>query len=252
MTAFIFYSINFLRVCRIVLDNTPGNMREMFKSKVFSRFGHKWTDNHMSGRWLISREKWTKELSLKQIKLLSNGNTAEWDSTLLFHVLLYSSLCLLANGIFMQARTQDGKTLPVQISLKAGSRLAKSTARSVDFTRILKRGSTLILDLSSNMCRVEVDRVDPAEFTFRKPFQPPPGVYLQASQLITATVYVCSQQWFEIRKLSFIRNNSFAHCTKASTSAADLHELVLAVEHAYIELGLSRRETVQLRTIETG
>ena len=251
MTAFIFYSINFLRVCRIVLDNTPRNMREIFKSKVFSRFGHKWTDNHMSGRWLISQEKWKKRLSPKQIELLSNGNTAEWDPTLLFHALLYSSLCLLADGIFMQARTQDGKIL-VQISLKAGSRLAKSTARSVDFTRILKRGSTLILDLSNNMCCVEVDRVNPAEFTFRNPFRPPPGVYIQASQLITATVYVCSQQWFEIRELSFIRNNSFAHCTKASTSAADLHILVVAVEHAYTELGLSRREIVQLRAIETG
>ena len=241
-------------MCRIVLDNIQGNLREIFKSKVSIRFGHKWMDNHMSGRWLINQEKWTRNLSQKQIKLLSNGNTAEWDSTLLFHVLLYSSLCLLADGIFMQARTQARKIL-VQISLKVGSKLAKTATRSVDFTRILRHGSIVILDLSpsfSDMCHVEVDRVDPTEFTFRKPFQPPPGVYLQASQLITATVYVCSQQWFEIRELSFIRNDSFAHCTKASTSAANLHALVLAVERAYTVLGLSQREIVQLRTIETG
>lgn len=254
MTTFIFYSINFFRVCRIVLDNTPENLRGIFKSKVSSRFGFKWMDNPMSGRWLINQEKWTKELSQKQIKLLSNGNTAEWDSTLLFHVLLYSSLCLLADGIFVQTRSQAGKIL-VQISLKVGSRLAKSAARSVDFTRYLRRGSIVILDLSptfSDMCRVEVERVDLTEFTFRKPFQPPPGVHLQPSQLITASVYVCSQQWFEIRKLSFIRNDSFAHCTKASTSVADLHALVLAVERAYIVLGLPQREIVQLRAIESG
>ena len=97
---FVFFlSINLLRLCRIVLDNFPNVLRIILKNEIQRKYGFSWKDDPSSGNFLVSNDRWQARLGKEQLNQLQNGNTAEWDSTLLFYVLLHSSFCLCADKL---------------------------------------------------------------------------------------------------------------------------------------------------------
>ena len=89
--------INIFRLCRLVLDIFPNVLRIIFKNEFQQKFCCLWEDNPTVGDFLVRTDRWQARLGKAHLNYLQNGNSAEWDSTVLFHVLLHSSLCLFAD-----------------------------------------------------------------------------------------------------------------------------------------------------------
>ena len=233
-------SINFYRLCCVVLDDIPEVLRDVFKQNVQAKHKYNWTDTPKSGQWLLQQEKLNSKLSLQQRQLLENGNTNDWDSALLFHVLLYSNLHLLVNNPVPH----------VQIILDPSLDVVRVTSAHVNFNEILCPGSKVMLDLGNDVCWAEVTTVQRNQFNFRKPYPFPHDILLQTP---TADVWVCQPEWCAVEDLLYLRNHSFAHHhSNAGISTSELQRLLQNVESAYTALSRLPQVIADMRAAGKG
>jgi len=210
-----------LRLCHIILDDIPAVLRSIFLQRFGPKYQHHWTDSPQSGQLLMKNEMWRSKLSPKQLQLLQDGNTAHWDPTILFHVLLHSSMCLLA-----------AKVQGTQCNLQMQSKVIKATSPNFDFRNVLKNGDKIILDLGTGPFRSVVIKVQKNQFFIRHPFSYPPGHQgqLTSHQGLSFDLYICLPEWRQVEHLSFLRNDYFAHCGEARTSKKELNSIIQNVE----------------------
>lgn len=237
----IFCSVNFLRVCCIILDDIPEILRDIFKQEVQAKCKHNWTDTPKSGQWLLQQERCNSNLSQEQRQLLEKGNTSDWDSTLLFHVLLYSNLHLLLHN----------PVPDVQINLDPNSNVGKVPPNAhVDLSEILHPGSKVILDLGGDLLQAEVTTVQRNQFNFQMPYPFPQGVL---QQKLTAGIWVCRPEWCAVEDLLHLCNHSFAHHhSNASISTLELQKLLQDIESAYTALSRMPQVIADMRAVGTG
>ena len=206
-------------------------MREVFKDEVQKKYQYSWIDGVPSGIWLRGIEKWTRKIGSEQKKLLYTGNSAEWDPTLLFHILLYSSLCLFVEEI-------PGTTFqPKSKQIVAVSPLPGSL------------GNKVIIQSKTG------DSIHIVGFIYSSPTCLQLEKSVRIFALPNAKVYRCKSEWYVVDRLRIMRNEKFAHVKAASRSDSDFKQFVVDVENAYTKLlGQSGSHGViaELKQIETG
>ena len=238
---FLFLSINFFRICRIVLDDVPNVLRNIFKREFQHKYHQPWADNRASGNMLMKYDHWQTKLSPPQLKLLRDGDTQCWDGTLLFHVLLHSSLCLFADQV-------QGTQCVVTVQTHSVS----ASVPGYDFRRLLQKGYKVIFDLGNDQFHTDIVSVQKSHFFTKHIFKPPHGLLPPQQRSITVDVYICRIEWFHINELAQLRNASFAHCEAARASATQLHNVVQNVERIYIDLKVPRKSIAEMKAIEKG
>lgn len=227
---YFLYSINFLKLCQIILENVPSVLREFFKSQYNTKYKQQWTGTFS--------ERWCSKLDKKQVQLLESSDTDQWDATLVFHVLLYSSLCLYAKKI------QDTK-FTVQIK----SDMVKAVAT---INLKLKNGDKIIIDLGSDPFFSVVKRIEGNRFFIRDSFNFPPCYQGDDSHRMLVDVYVLQKEWDYIKELAKLRNASFAHSTKASITTKQLSDIIQTCENIYRKLNIPKETISAMKSIEHG
>ena len=233
-----FCRINFLHLCRIILEDVPDILRWLFYQEISHKYNQKWVDGIKCGKWFLQQDRFTTKLNSTQKQILANGQTLDWDPTLLFHVLLHSSHFLLADPI-------PGN----KVSIQHNSKKLISTAPTIDFTHVLQKDDKIILDLgSAGFIRVEVAHVRPAELLLKWPLKLP-----QSSPVkLVCDAYVCSREWHAVEHLSFIRNEKFAHCKTARITNNQLSYVIQDIEAVYKTLRVPHSCITKMRSIISG
>lgn len=186
-------------------------------------------------------ERWRSKLNTTQLQLLHNGDTNQWDPTLIFHVLLYSSLCLLANEIQV-----------TQFSVQIQSKIIKALVTSIDLRKVLKSGDKIIVDLHYDPFHTIVTKVTQNQFIIKQPFNFPKGYQGQPQSQVKVTVYICKKEWGYIEDLAYLRNTSFAHCREARTTVKELNNIVQNIEQIYLNLNVPQKTIIAMKTIKNG
>ena len=183
-----------------------------------------------SGTWLRGKEKWTRKIGSEQKKLLYTGNSAEWDPTLLFHILLFSSLCLFVEEI-PGTTFKPGSKQIVAVSLPG------SLGNKVIIQSKIGNSIHIVEIITSSATCLQLDRKE------------------RILALPNAKVYRCKSEWYVVDRLRVMRNKKFAHVKAASISDSDFKQFVMDVENAYTKLlgqSGSRGMIAELKQIETG
>lgn len=235
------FSINVFRLCRIVLDDVPNVLRKIFKNEFQQKYHHPWTDNCTSGNMLMKHDHWQTKLFHPQLKLLRDGNTQSWDSTLLFHVLLHSSMCLFAY-----------KVKGTQCIITVQSKEVSASVPSFDFRSVLRNGYRVIFDLGMDQFRTDIATVQKRRFFTKHPFRPTHGFLPPQQSSMTVDMYICQEEWFSIEKLAVLRNSCFAHCESARVSAAKLRDVIQSAERIYTKLKVPEKVIAAMKAIERG
>ena len=231
------YRLNYFRVCRVVLDHVPFVLRNVFRAQINRKLTppNQWQDTPAYGKWFQSSDRWTEKLSPEMKRIIQQGNTQEWDTTLLFHALLHSSHCLLSN-----------KVVGTQANLQKGSRVVKVTGAATNMQTYIRGGDMVIFDLGQSSFRCAVhsrQRIYPREFHLLKPFPFDDTV---------ADIYVCRSEWRFLERLSWIRNDYFGHVKSCETTTADLQRLIQEITHIYSQLRVPGNVIAQLQAIAKG
>ena len=224
-----------------MLDDVPNVLRNIFKTKFQLKYHQRWTDDCTAGKMLMKRDHWQTRLISSQLERLRDGNTSNWDSTLLFHVLLHSSMCLNAKRI-----------QSTQCIITVQSKEVWASAPSFDFRSILNRSDKVIFDLGNDHFRTDVVDVQKRCFFTKYQFRPPEGFLQPRQSSMTVDVYICRMEWFNIDDLAAQRNSCFAHCEAARISAADLQNVVQRTEKIYNKLGVPRKVIDSMKALERG
>ena len=243
-----FCRINFFYLCRIILEDVPDILRWLFYQEISNKCKIQWVDGIKCGKWFLQQDRFTSKLSYTQKQNLENGQTQDWDPTLLFHTLLYSGHFLLADPI-------PGN----KVSIQNNSKKLISTVPTIDFTRVLRQGDKIILDLgSADFIRIEVAHVRPTELYLKWPLKLPQSVLAQLKlpqsvpvQLV-CDAYVCSREWHAVEHLSFLRNDRFAHCKTAHITNNQLGYVIQDIEAVYKTLHVPPSRITKMRSIISG
>ena len=234
-----FCSINFFRLCRVVMDDIPSVLRAIFKDTFQKKYHQPWADNRASGSILMKNDHWQARLVSPQTTKLKNGNTQHWDSTLLFHVLLHSSMVLFATEL-------QGTKCIVTVQAKR----VVASVPSFDFQKVLKSGDKVIFDLDVDQFHTDVVAVQKNTFDIRYALKPIHGLKPQSST--TVKMYICQKEWFDIEELAEVRNSSFAHSEAAKVDAVKLRSIVQRVERIYTSLSVPAKVVSAMKAIEQG
>ena len=230
--------INIFRLCRLVLDIFPNVLRIIFKNEFQQKFFSSWEDNPTSGDFLVRTDRWQAQLCKAHLNYLQNGNCAEWDSTVLFHVLLHSSLCLFAD-----------KFEGTQCIITAQSNVVFPSVPSINFKNVLRNGYKVIFDLGRDQFQTDIVNVQKNCFHIQHVFNPKHGIY---SSQMTVDMYICQKKWLCIEELAKLQNNHFAHCQEARIGAAHLHSLIEHAESIFVDLKVSAKVITAMKAIEKG
>ena len=119
--------------------------------------------------------------------------------------------------------------------------------QNIDFTRELQQGDKIILDLgSADFIRVELAHVYPTELQLKK------ALNLSQSAPSQCNAYMCSREWHAVEKLSFIRNERFAHCETARITTDDLSYVIQVIEAVYKTLCVPRSRITKMTSLIKG
>lgn len=221
--------MNYFRVCRITIDNVRQVLQSVFHAKQYP-----WQDSQADGNWFLKNERWDSKLTHEMELKIKQGNSFRWDATILFHVLLYSSHCLLL------------KRVPgTQGSLQTDSKMVKATM-SADFTRYVKQGYVIFFDLGSTFFRSRVasgKTIQPNSFFISKAFSHPST---------NADIYVCTREWLVVEELSHVRNDKFAHIDACSVTDEELSILVQNLTKMYSQLNVPKKLIIEMQSMATG
>lgn len=217
------------------MDHLSYVMRNIFQKQIENKYGpaQRWKNLPTDGAWFLKNERWKEKLSQEMQRYLQGGNCERWDPTLLFHVLLHSSHCLLMDRV-----------VGVQADLQKGSRIVKLGGAPVDVRRILRPGNVVVFDLGQTYFRTPVHSVRKAqEFQVIKPFP---------HNSTLADVYICKPEWQALEKLSWRRNDYFAHSQSCEMSSKDLNTLIQDVARVYSHLQVPVHVIAQMKAIGKG
>ena len=227
-----------MKLSRIILEDVPDVLRSLFYQEIVRRHARQWFNNAKWGKWFLQQDRFTLKLTVHQKQTIESGLTQNWDSTLLFHALLYSSHFLLADSI-------PGQQLIVTHNSKKAT---TPSALKVNLTHHIKQGNYIILDFGgSDFIKAEVTNVQPTQIIFKRPLSLPPS-----SPSLKVDAYLCSIKWHAVEDLSFIRNNEFAHCISARISKLQLQSVVQNIKNYYNYLNVPASRISFLQTILAG
>ena len=86
--------LNYFKLCHIITDEVAGSLRLFFKkrwNRLYKRKFGEWKDLQKNGRDFRKREHPNnRKRHAKELEIIVNGNTAEWDCTKLFYAIRYS------------------------------------------------------------------------------------------------------------------------------------------------------------------
>lgn len=216
-------------------------LRELFKQKVYDQYGHTWNDTQHSGQWWYSKESWKCKLRKDHIDVLRKGNRDGYDPTMLFHLLLYSSLALLITEI-------PG----VQCILQAGSNIVQCQIQGkAQLSRHLNPEDEVYFDFGSVSCRYQISKVRGTKLYLVVPFDQK-QVQGVATAPFKATIFRCTEEWYAVYRLSVIRNDEFAHCTAARMSGKMLDKCMKNIQEVYQILRLPQRLSKHIDHIRKG
>ncbi len=217
------------------MEDIPGVLRTVFRDEISNKYKREWIDGPRCGQWLFQKERFILRLNTTQQWLLKSGKVDDWDVTLLVHALLYSSQLLLVDSF------RDN-----QANLKHNdpSKLV-AVSRQADFTKYLRQRDIILCDTGRESIRREVKSVSPTDIFLKSPIklQNPPQFDL----------YLCSQYWLAVEKLSVLRNSRFAHCKNARIDISALKDVVQRVKVLYSDLRIKKLHIINsMESILTG
>lgn len=231
-------SLNFLQLCHIVLNDIPKQLREIFKQNILAKCGKEWVDNQACGMWLMKQERWHANLLSSDKQKLSNGNSGEWDLALLFHILLYSSHCFLADST------------PVSHAIiQQKSTMVSSIPGSADLTEIFQTGDKVIFDLGVSYFSSTVVSVNKSHFILKHaiksvPAEPP------VQGVATVPFFKCKPEWLAIERLFHLRDKYLAYCKTAVMTDEELQRFLQEVRRLYAILRIPGG--LQMASLERG
>jgi len=225
-----------------LLDEVPQMLRTVFKSKYNESGYGKWNDDQKSGDNLLKIDSWSKGLFSEQETLLKKGNTSEWDLTLLTHVLLYSSMCLLAKRV-----------VGTRCIVTVESDKIQATDSSFDFiaTNTLKKGDGIILYFTDNgsFC-YRVEQVEVTQFVIDSGFKLPKRV--KKNQLQNVELYIKLKSWEAVDQLRIIRNKCYGHRKTTEVTKEDLDTVIDDVKSCYEKLDVPTKKIEEIADIKNG
>ncbi|KAI0210363.1 hypothetical protein LSAT2_004897 [Lamellibrachia satsuma] len=83
------------RLVKIILEDVPSKLRQLFRSAFQSRYRIAWGDNSMSGKFFMGNVPKSKKRDKHIVDTVEQGSTANFDCTTLFYSLLFSGTDLL-------------------------------------------------------------------------------------------------------------------------------------------------------------
>jgi hypothetical protein len=181
----------------------PNVLRVFFKNVFHSKFKRPWIDSSDACQKLIADERWPVNLDQQQQKLLTNGDTHDWDEATFFHALLHSSHCLLADQVFLSNGCQ------LQCNIEHNSNFVVSKNAEFNFKSLLSSGDMIILDLGKESIESSVTNVQKEGFYIARSC-----TFTSISELekaVTADLYLCRDEWSTIFALSEIKTHDMDH-----------------------------------------
>lgn len=188
----------------------------------------RWHDSPSEGKKFISKERWTSKLSHQMRTNIEKGNSKNWDASTLFHVLLYTSHCPLAERI---PGTKG--------SIQTDSKVVKATA---DLQKYLKENDAVLFDLGKASFYSKVYSVKAKEFFICNNFTLPDA---------SADIYVCDDEWHLVNKLREVRNKH-VHKNPKVTSDAELNSILKVVSEMYLKLNVPQIRIAEMYKVAVG
>ena len=134
---------HFWRLVRIVLEDVPDKLRGLFRKKFQERFHVTWGENQTSGEFFIANSN-TSRTGQHIIDTIKQGDTALFDSTVLFTCLLFSG-----TGILLPKPRRGVRTHPIQDSERVDelremrNELAHATSASLPHATFIQKLASL-------------------------------------------------------------------------------------------------------------
>ena len=192
-------------------------LREIFKDKMKRCHGYDFSDGEASGNWIMEGRngQWTTDLTSEELDVLKRGNKYEWNLRLLFHCLLHSKLCLLADRV-----------TTCKASIEPGSQRLQYVE-----TDTLQPNATALLDLGDRKAQCVICKVTQEYVEVKWDDKSPEGA-------LNADMYVCSQEWHTVNTLYHLCKDVCMNSSISSIPPEDLTEFVRGVQDAYRKLGV--------------
>ena len=86
------------RLVKVVLDDMPRKLRELFRSAFQKTYRLAWGDNSATGKFFMAKVPESKKRDQHITTTVEQGNSEQFDCTVLFFCLLYSGTNLLLPG----------------------------------------------------------------------------------------------------------------------------------------------------------
>ncbi|XP_031557604.1 uncharacterized protein LOC116294194, partial [Actinia tenebrosa] len=144
--------LNYFRVCKVTTHIIPDGLRKVFKQEWNTRYQAthgQWQDTSKNGMDFYGMESpKNKKIKPRELSIMKNGNTNEWDCTCLFYGILYSNsikptlnvkksvdeLRKFRNEVF--AHTKDGKLKEADFKTSIDKVITSFTDLKLDTTEI--------------------------------------------------------------------------------------------------------------------
>ncbi len=159
---------NFVKISKIILDVLPTKLRQYFKDKWDETYhNNNWDDTSKSSQFLVSlipsNVKKNPHNKRNVDYLKTNGDTSDWDPTLLFFVLLYSGLQLITPCRKKAQRNIplfDSEVIDILREIRNGcfAHLKDMSLPSVEFQTVVGDLNT-VCTLFGPDCKREVDEI---------------------------------------------------------------------------------------------
>ena len=176
--------------------------------------------------WLMKQERWHANLLSSDKQKLSSGNSEEWDLSLLFHILLYSSHCFLA----------DSTPVPCAIIQHQSTMVSSIPGSAADLTEVIQTGNKVIFDLGMSCFSSTVVSANKNNFILKHavivPAEPP------VQGVATVPFFKCKPEWLAIEKLFRLRDKYLAYCKTAVMTDKELQQFIQEVRRLYAILSI--------------
>ena len=220
---FLYFRLNYLRFSWILLDEVREQMSKLFKQKLKEVMNKNWNDTKDDGVWLKGYKLDYDRLQSYQKKSVEDGDTKEWDISLLSKYLTVSTFCLLCNpGTEVTKVNKDmntGYELANEICGYTGDRV-KAIVK--DKSKLVEAFVSIVPDGVSNGKHSAI---------------------LHGTTAIEGTIIsIVTPQWKAIDAIRRMRNSTYAHVKTARMAKECLKKKVKELKEHYIQLGWDTKE----------
>ena len=147
--------LNYFRLCHIFTDEVAGSLRLFFKKEWDRRHKRKWKDVPEDGEeFYLGESPDNRKKNEEHLKIMVEGNTAEWDCTKLFYAICYSDC------IGRKLRTAHKKALEKlrKARNKFYAHVPRGMIESAEFEFIVKEIENALLNLGLSTRKIQVIR----------------------------------------------------------------------------------------------